>query len=108
MTDKFDEWFEKTYPEYTIAETHTFIEPYYSLAQEAYATGGKESADDFENMKAGLETEIARLKEKIESDKELIHKLRLALIQERSANLCNGIDAVKMFDDMLKAAVKEG
>ena len=44
MTDKFDEWFEETYPEYTIAETHTFIEPYYSLAQEAYATGEKESA----------------------------------------------------------------
>lgn len=63
MTDKFDEWFEETYPEYTIAETHTFLEPYYSIAEEAYATGGKESADDFENMKAGLESEIARLRE---------------------------------------------
>ena len=59
----FDEWFEETYPEYVIKETHTFLEPYYSIAEEAYATGGKESADDFKNMKAGLESEIARLKE---------------------------------------------
>lgn len=60
----FDEWFEETYPEYVIKETHTFLEPYYSIAEEAYATGRKESADDFENMKAGLESEIARLKGK--------------------------------------------
>lgn len=106
MTDKFDEWFEETYSDYVIKETHKFLEPYYSIAEDAYAAGEKESADDFENMKAGLESEIARLKEKIESDKELIHKLRLVLIQERTANLCNGIDAVKMFDDMLKAAGK--
>ncbi len=62
--------------------------------------------DDFENMKAGLEYEIVRLKEKIESDKELIMKLRLALIKERTANLCNGIDAVKLFDDLLDATIK--
>ena len=70
---------------------------------EAQVQKYSKQADDFENMKAGLESEITRLKEKIESDKELIHKLRLALIQERTANLCNGTDAVKMFDDLIKA-----
>lgn len=39
MDEFFDKWFKETYPEYMSADGQTPLEPYYSIASEAYETG---------------------------------------------------------------------
>lgn len=49
-----------------------------------------------------LQNENEQLLKMVDHYKDILKKVRIALIQERCANICNGVDAQKWFGNIIK------
>lgn len=94
------ERFVKSYPEFCYNGKP--LSPYWDLWQDGAEFGynkGKENAR--------LESQVEQLQKINSEQKEMLKKVRIALIQERTANIMKyGKDGVEMFDSILRR-VKE-
>ena len=48
------------------------------------------------------------LLEMVDRYQKSLKEVRVALIQERCANICNGVDAQKLFDNIMRTIIKDG
>lgn len=79
----------------------------YSQYSKLYDEGIKQIQRAYELGKSELEAEVEQLQKINSEQKEMLKKVRIALIQERTANLMNyGMGGVEIFDSILRR-VKE-
>ena len=90
---ELEELFCKLYPEYSVNGKP--LSPYFDLFESGYEQSEKRIAE--------LEAHIEQLQKINKEQKETLKKVRVALIQERTANIMNyGKGGVEMFDSMFE------
>ena len=92
-------WFIDAFKKYDKGEKVKYLKDCEIAEYEAYLAG----AEPREKRIAELEAQVEILQKKNEEYKDTLKKVRIALIQERTANIMNyGKGGVEMFDSMFE------